>query len=185
MSSYDYDQILLELKDTLSKFDIESIDCLSQAIIESKRIFLAGTGRSGFAVKSFALRLMHLGLNTYVVGETITPAITNTDLLIIGSGSGETACLVNYAREAKALRVRIGLITIFPDSTVGKLADYKVVINAPTSKVISNNDVVSIQPMGSLFEQSMMLLFDGMILGLMKKLNVSPDSMCARHANLE
>jgi 6-phospho-3-hexuloisomerase len=185
MNNHYYEQILLELKETVSKFDDEAIDQMADAIIGSNRIFLAGTGRSGLMVKAFAMRLMHLGLNAFVVGETITPGISDTDLLLIGSGSGETGSVSNYAREAKKHHARVGLITIFPDSTIGKLADFKVLIDAPTSKKIVERGVTSIQPMGSLFEQSLMLLLDGMILKLMEKLGVNPDTMWGKHANLE
>lgn len=39
------------------------------------------------------MRLMHLGLRSYVVGETSTPAIEIDDVLIFESGSGETGAL--------------------------------------------------------------------------------------------
>ncbi|MGZ4892148.1 MAG: SIS domain-containing protein, partial [Halobacteriota archaeon] len=55
-----------------------------------KRLFVMGAGRSGLVVKGFAMRLMHLGFNVYVVGETVTPAVETDDLLIVISGSGET-----------------------------------------------------------------------------------------------
>ena len=57
---------------------------------QSERIFLAGAGRSGLALKSFAMRLTQLSKQAFVVGETTTPAITASDLLVIASSSGET-----------------------------------------------------------------------------------------------
>jgi 6-phospho-3-hexuloisomerase len=128
---------------------------------------------------------MHLGLNVFVVGETTTPGISKRDLLIIGSGSGETGSVSIFAKEAKKHNAKLGLITIFPDSTIGKLADIKVLVNAPTSENIPDNGITSIQPGGSLFEQSLMLLLDGLILKLIEKLKVNPGSMWANHANLE
>ena len=38
-------------------------------------IFLAGSGRSGFVAKFFAMRLMHLGFHVYVFGETLVPPV--------------------------------------------------------------------------------------------------------------
>jgi 6-phospho-3-hexuloisomerase len=184
MNNY-YDPILAELANSVSKFDGAGIENVVDAIIRARRIFVAGTGRSGLMVKAFAMRLMHLGLKTYVVGETTTPGITDGDILIIGSGSGETRSVSNYARDAKKYHARLALITIFPDSTIGELADYKVVISAPTSKHLVENEVGSVQPMGSLFEQSLLLLLEGMILMLMEKLNVNPSEMFGNHANLE
>ena len=180
-----YDRILVELKDTCSKFDNDSIDRLCVAILAAKRVFLAGTGRSGLMVKAFAMRLMHLGLNAFVVGETTTPGISQGDLLIIGSGSGETGSISVFAREAKEQAARLGLITIFPDSTIGKLADFTIQVRAPTRKNVQDNGITSMQPLGSLFEQSLLLLLDGMIMNLMERMNADPEVMFARHANLE
>lgn len=184
MNKYN-NQIMIELKDTLSKLDDETIDHLLEAIISSNRIFLAGIGRSGLIIKCFAMRLMHLGLSVFVVGETTTPGISKNDLLIIGSGSGETGSVSIFAKEAKKHNARLGLITASPDSTIGNLADIKVFVSVPIDKNRQANGSTSIQPGGSLFEQSMMLLLDGVVLKLMEKLIVDPSSMGASHANLE
>ncbi|MDD4570327.1 MAG: SIS domain-containing protein, partial [Tepidanaerobacteraceae bacterium] len=86
-------KIVEELKNTLEKVNPIKSNVLAEKIINANKIFVAGQGRSGFAVKSFAMRLMHIGYDVYVVGETVTPNIEKGDLLIIGSGSGETATL--------------------------------------------------------------------------------------------
>ena len=44
---------------------------------------------------------MHLGYTVYFVGEPTTPSIQEGDLLILGSGSGNTASLVSNAKKAK------------------------------------------------------------------------------------
>jgi len=180
-----YEQIITELKNTLLEVDRGSIEELSDAIVQARRIFLAGVGRSGLMLKCFAMRLMHLGLKAFVVGETTTPSISQGDLLIIGSGSGETGSVAVFAREAKKHDARIGLITIFPNSTIGKLADVTISIDAPTSKNPTGNQAVSVQPLGNLFEQSLLLLLDGIVIRLMDKLHVTADLMFENHANLE
>ena len=68
----------------------EDIDKFLDIIVSSKNVFLIGAGRSGLAAKAFAMRLMHLGISSYVVGETISPAIYEDDCIIAISGSGET-----------------------------------------------------------------------------------------------
>jgi len=185
MKNNNYDQIIIELKGTLSKLDEKSIDQLLEAMISSNRIFLTGTGRSGLIIKCFAMRLMQLGLKVFVVGETTAPGISKSDLLIIGSSSGETGSVSIFAKEAKKHNARLGLITAFPDSTIGKLADIKIFVSVPIDNNRLAHGSTSIQPGGSLFEQSMMLLLDGVVLKLMEKLNVDPSSMSANHANLE
>ena len=53
------------------------------------------------------MRLMHLGFNVYVVGETVTPAVETDDLLIVISGSGETKSINEMSALAKAKGTRL------------------------------------------------------------------------------
>ena len=64
--------------------------------------------------KSFAMRMMHMGIDAYVIGETVTSTFTQDDLLIIGSGSGETKSLIPIAQKAKELGGKVGVVTISP-----------------------------------------------------------------------
>ena len=163
----------------------EEAERLVDLVLDARRVFIAGAGRSGFAVKAFAMRLMHLGFTAFVVGETATPSATAEDVVVIGSGSGETASLVAIAEKAKAIGVRIALVTIVPDSSIGRLADARVRIEAPTPKAQRRGRTASIQPMGTLFEQTMSILLDSVILRLTERMGVDADAMFARHANLE
>lgn len=83
-------KILNELNRSASFIADDEADKLADHILSSNQIFTAGAGRSGLMAKSFAMRMMHLGLNAYIVGETLTPPLHDGDLVIIGSGSGET-----------------------------------------------------------------------------------------------
>ena len=73
----------------------DSINEFMEIILSSNNIFVTGAGRSGLAAKAFAMRLMHLGLISYVVGETISPAIYEGDCILAISGSGETNTVVS------------------------------------------------------------------------------------------
>src|SRR5438876_11835411 len=103
--------VLGELDASLRSTAASEVTALRQAILQAPRIFVAGKGRSGLQMRAFAMRLMHMGLTVYIVDDVTTPAIVSTDLLLIGSGSGRTASLVEFAARAKSLGVRIGLIT--------------------------------------------------------------------------
>ena len=179
------DKITHELTRTLKRIDTEKIDALVEAINSSKKIFVAGAGRSGFMMRSFCMRLMHLGFEAYVVGETITPNISDQDLLIIGSGSGSTSALVSMAEKAHLIGAAVSLVTVTPDSPAGLLADPVIYIPAISPKVSNSNNPVSIQPMGSLFEQSLLILLDTVIVILMDTMDKNSEAMFARHANLE
>lgn len=131
------------------------------------------------------MRLMHMGKKSYVVGETCTPNITENGVLVICSGSGSTKSLVNHAGKAKSVGAKIALITIDPDSPIAQMADVVVEISAPSPKSAKEGDIQSIQPMGSLFEQSEGLFMDASILMLMEKNHMDSDTMFGRHANME
>ena len=178
-------QILDELGETVGRVCNDSAEKLADAIIDAQTIFVAGAGRSGLAMESFAMRLMHMGFDTYVVGETVTPSITDKDVLLIGSGSGSTSSLVVSANKADAISATICLITIDEHSLIGKLAEIVLTIPAPSPKIDRDLGFRSVQPMGSLFEQSLLLTLDAIVLLLMRKTGKTAELMFTKHANLE
>ncbi|WP_152396304.1 6-phospho-3-hexuloisomerase [Paenibacillus guangzhouensis] len=176
--------ILEELTRTVQAVDEASVNALIAQIIRADRIMVAGAGRSGLMMRAFAMRLMHLGFNAYVVGETVTPGLGENGLLIIGSGSGETKSLVAMAEKARGIGASVAAITIHLGSTIGELADTIVQVPA-ASKENTSQTRATIQPMGALFEQSLLILFDAMILQLMNIEEIDNTAMFGRHANLE
>lgn len=186
MNNQEYAQkVIEELTYTLTRVDQEAADEFVKLVDEAEEVFCAGAGRSGFQVKGFAMRLMHMGKASYVVGETCTPNIKENGLLVVCSGSGETKSLVNHAMKAKEMGAKIALITINPASTIAKIADVVVEISAPSPKSAKEADIISIQPMGSLFEQSEGIFMDISIMMLMEKHGLDSDTMFGRHANME
>lgn len=177
--------VINELSRTLTSVAFEQQEKLADEILNANRVFVAGAGRSGMMARCFAMRLMHMGLNAYMVGEVVTPSIASGDLLVITSGSGETASLISMAKKAKQLGATVATVTIYPDATIGAMADAVVTIHAPTSKSTIDTGVHSVQPMGSLFEQSLLICLDYIILILMDKKQINGDEMFTRHANLE
>ena len=186
MNNIEYAKIVLdELSQTLNSIDASNADEFVNTIIKSNEIFVAGAGRSGYQARGFAMRLMHMGEKSYMVGDTTTPNIKDGDVLVVCSGSGETKSLVAMAEKAKSLAAKVALITINPQSTIGRLADVIIEISAPSPKSAKDGEIKSIQPMGSLFEQSLGLFLDISIVMLMEKKGLDSDTMFGRHANLE
>jgi 6-phospho-3-hexuloisomerase len=180
------DRLVGELGRTLHSVNEDDLARLQALIHEAKRVFVAGKGRSGLQMSAFAMRLMHAGLSAHVVGDATTPGIAAGDLLVIGSGSGRTASMVQYAARAREQGARVALITTADTSPIGESADCVIRLNAPTPKLAEGYDPhASVLPMGSLFETSLGLLLDIVILRLMADLNLTTDQMFARHANLE
>ncbi|TWI58088.1 6-phospho-3-hexuloisomerase [Halalkalibacter nanhaiisediminis] len=177
-------EVVEELNRTVDLISDEEAEQLVNKILESKKIFVAGAGRSGFMGKSFVMRMMHMGIDAYVIGETVTANFEKDDLLIIGSGSGETKTLISIAEKAKSIGGTVAAVTIFPESTIGKLANITVKLpGAPKDQ--SESDYKTIQPMGSLFEQTMLLFYDAVILRFMEKKGLDTNKMYGKHANLE
>lgn len=157
---------------------------LADLLLQANRVFVVGAGRSGLMGRAFAMRLMHTGISAYVVGETITPGIDQGDVLIVGTGSGETRSLIPMAQQAKSLGASLVAVTIAPESTIGRLAD--TVVKLPGSpKAQASGSSTSIQPMASLFEQTLLIFYDAVILSLMDRQGQDADRMYGRHANLE
>lgn len=177
-------EIINELHRTFEYIQDDQTEQLVDSISQANKIFVAGAGRSGFMAKSFVMRLMHIGLDPYVVGETVTPSLKKDDIFIVGSGSGETKSLVAMTEKAKNIGATVATITISPNSSIGKLADIVVEIPAQT-KSGENSQFTSIQPMGSLFEQSLLLIYDAIILRFMERNGMNSETMYGRHANLE
>ncbi|MCR9040530.1 6-phospho-3-hexuloisomerase [Bacillus sp. L381] len=176
--------ILNELSRTSSLIADSEADKLAEQILSADQIFTSGAGRSGFIAKAFAMRMMHIGLNAYIVGETLTPPLQEGGLVIIGSGSGETKSLLHTAEKAKSLHGIIAALTINPDSSLGKLADLTITIPG-SPKEETDGDRKTIQPMGSLFEQTLLLFYDAVILKIMEKKELNSADMFTKHANLE
>ena len=177
--------ILQELLTAATAVKAHEVQVLEQEILQADRIFIAGAGRSGFVARAFANRLVHLGFTDYFVGESTTPAIGSTDLLIINSGSGLTQGMINTAQIARQAQARIALITIHPQSVLGELADVVVKLPGASSRAHDVPQKISIQPNGSAFEQLTFLLYDSLVVDLKKIKHLSQKQLDQRHANLE
>jgi 6-phospho 3-hexuloisomerase len=185
-------QIAEHIQKTIEKLDDSQVDAMIDAIATADRIFLMGVGRSGLVSKAFAMRLVHLGLTAHVIGETTTPSINKGDLLIAVSGSGTTSSVVKAVEIAKGIGTKVLAVTSYPNSQVGKLADYVVKIEGRTKLDASRNDIQreligyeQLTPLGTLFEDTVMVFFDGIIAKLMAKLGARETDMQHRHAKLE
>lgn len=180
--------ILAELGDILDKLDEAQIAALLERIKEAKRIFCAGAGRSRLMISGFAMRLMHMEYEAYLVGEVVTPAIREGDLLIIASGSGSTASLLGMAQKAKGIGAKLALITINTDSPIAELADCIVCIDAASTKRSGGGGRTSFQLGANSFEQSLLLMLDALSIGMMTEecsIEESNKKLMERHANLE
>jgi 6-phospho-3-hexuloisomerase len=172
--------IVREQQFVIAQTNDRELTTLSEGIQQSKHVFVLGEGRSGLVMRMLAVRLMHLGKPTYVVGETTTPSIEPGDLLIACSGSGETAVTCLLAEKAVAAGATLAVFTADPKSRLAKLAN--PVVTVPTQHKLGSTGVETIQYGASLFEQCVFVLCEATVLKLMPD---KTEAVVARHANLE
>ena len=184
MFKHQNDQILNEIKQVLSKINESEVQQFVDEILASNTIVVCGAGRVGMAIRGFGMRLAHLGLKAFTLGDSVVPSISQGDILIVASGSGETQTIFDLVAIAKNNNSKVLAVTGNPDSRIGKLADCIVQVSAP-SKTKQVDGFVSVQPMTSLNEQSLGIFFDTVVLLLMEKMGETHDTMWARHSNLE
>ena len=186
---------ILENIDSAQQFlDEESVDEFENIIINANNIFVTGAGRSGLAAKAFAMRLMHLGLSSFVVGETISPAINADDCIIAISGSGETNTIVSAAKIAKNRGSKVLAVTSYPESTLGQLADGYLFVKGRTKKEVDDENYMkrqihgnytSLTPLGTAFELTTLVFLDAVVSELMEKMEQTESDLKARHTVLE
>ncbi len=169
---------IYEILDTVST---EEITTVKQLFLQANRIFVYGAGRSGLVAKAFAVRLVHLGFQTFVIGETITAPVQKGDLVVIVSGSGETIPAVMTAEIAHDIGASVISITGKKKSNIAQYADVTLFIAAAC------NDVERKQfaPLGTLFEASVWILLDGLIADLLQSKHETEETMRQRHATLQ
>ncbi|GGM30404.1 3-hexulose-6-phosphate isomerase [Paraliobacillus quinghaiensis] len=177
-------EITSEISDTLGQINNDDVIKLLRKIEKAEKVFFVGVGRVKLSLEAIAKRLAHLGIKTYVVGQITEPAITEKDLLIVGSGSGESAFPLIIAKKAKQYKAEVAHIGANPDCSMKQYSDHFVRIPVST-KLQLPNEIPSAQPMTSLFEQSLLLLGDTIALMMVKEQNIDMHKLWEYHANLE
>lgn len=171
--------ILREVERMAGAADPKLTEDLVQRLNAAKKVIVFGRGRSGLVARMFAVRLHHLGINSFVVGETTTPPVDRETFVVLFSGSGETFAVSLTAQLARGMGASIAVITAAPDSTVAQNADIVVLLPAPRQP---RKDLA---PLGTLFEGAATLYMDGVIADLMARRGETEEGMRRRHATLE
>ncbi|HEY6630386.1 MAG TPA: SIS domain-containing protein [Rhizobiaceae bacterium] len=180
-----FSEALGELGSVLAQVDQGAIDQACRMLADARRIAVYGCGREALQMKGLAMRLFHLGLPVFVVGDMTAPAMGQGDVLFASSGPGETATVLALMKVAHAARAKNLLVTAQPKSSAADLADFMLVVPAQTMADDQGQRRTSVLPMGSVFEGALFLLFEIMVLKLKDMLGVSPEAMRARHTNME
>ena len=193
------EQMAESIKKTAAMLDNLETSAFFLYLLKAKRIYVAGAGRSGLIARAFAMRLLHLGYDVYVVGETVTPALAPGDTMVVFSGSGETVSMATICATVKGLGGTICLITASPESKISKIADCVVnlgdltgyyhgdqtsyEIRQMTGKYRSTSSAFA--PLGTLFETLALIFSDAVISALMEAKKEDPGELKGRLTNME
>lgn len=159
-------------------------EVLIEAVLAADKVFFVGVGRVLLSLQAICKRFAHLGINAHYVGEITEPAITEKDLLIVGSGSGESLFPVAIVKKAKMLGAKVAWIGSNDHSTIAELSNYQVRIPVQ-SKMSCPDELRSQQPMTSLFEQTLLLYGDAIARVIVERKELDLASLWQYHANLE
>ncbi|MCL2116778.1 MAG: 6-phospho-3-hexuloisomerase [Methanobrevibacter sp.] len=187
-------EILKNIENASQYIDEEVINEFMEILTSSENVFLMGAGRSGLAAKAFAMRLVHLGISAYVVGETISPAIYANDCILAISGSGETNTIVSAVKIAKNKGSKALSLTSYPESSLGKISDVVMLVQGRTKIDVDDEDYIkrqiegnyaSLTPLGTAFELTSLIFLDGLISELMHKMGKTEYDLKYRHTVFE
>ena len=171
-----------DLMRVVKRLKVREMQAFERELLEASRVFVTGLGRSGLMARGFAMRLMHLGIRVFHVGDVITPSMEAGDLLVICSRTGRSKVLSHYIAIAHRVKGRVAAITTNPDSPVGSRADAIVRIDdRPAQRGRKRRPL----PLGSLFEQALLITLDHVVLDLMEALDLSEDDLARIHTDFE
>ena len=180
-----YELVLNEHRQVFEAQPQEDLDALMKAIKEAERVFVFGAGREGIAAQSFAMRIMHLGKETFWLLDDTSPGMKEGDLFMAVNGSGKIGYIDYFLDQAKKTGAKIAVITGAPKERTPSEADVNVFVPAAVYKGTDPRVVPSRQPMGNLYEQHLFLLFDILVMIMERDMKLTHEQMESRHRNVE
>ncbi|MBQ4288902.1 MAG: SIS domain-containing protein [Clostridia bacterium] len=171
-----HEQRIEGMKVVAASLDDDMLVKIGDKINEANNVFVAALGRSRLNIMAFATRLCQLGISAHVVGDNSTPSIHRGDLFIIGSSSGRTSSLVEFAKKAKAVDAEIVLFTEAAESPIGDLSTLVYHLTADESKLPEG--------LGWYAEYGINLCYESLVMYLQKKRGVTNEEMQDKLANL-
>ncbi len=169
--------ILSKARAAVGSVDEGDRELLLSHILNDKKIFIYGSGRSGLVSQLFAVRLVQMGLDVHFVGDMTTPIIGKGDLTIIVSNTGGTISGSQTANIARRIGSYVIAVTSRKESKLAYASDSAVIFHTPRDA-----DTGVLAPLGTVFEDSVMLFFDSLVPEIMSRLGVTEADMRARHA---
>lgn len=185
------DVVLAEINEVLSSVDEAKLNEMVDALTKNKEVKVLGyaAGRMGSGLKAFIMRLNHLGIKASFFGDNYVPPMNDNDVFICCSNSGTTKSVVNILEIFKAKAN--GTIISFVGNENSKMAELSDIVikfktcNGGLNSADDPSKINSIQPMTTLTEQAMFILFDLIVMLIIDKLNIDIKDTKQYHSNIE
>lgn len=169
----------------LSHVKRPEVEAFEKVLLGARRVFVTGMGRTGLMARGFAMRLMHLGRRVYHVGDVITPAIRRGDLLVICSRTGRSPVLLYYVKIARRAGARVAIVTADATAAVSRQADATLTIPSERRARGAVRGRAPEPPLGSVFEQALLVVLDQVVVDLMDTLGLTADDLRRIHTTFE
>jgi 6-phospho-3-hexuloisomerase len=185
------DTVLNEIDTVLASIDEAKLEAFVDLLTSNPDIKVLGysAGRMGSGLKAFVMRLNHLGIKASFFGDNYVPPMNSNDVFICCSNSGTTKSVVNILEIFKAKAG--GKVVSFvgnDNSKMAELSDIAIKFKTCNGGLNSADDpskINSIQPMTTLTEQAMFVLFDLIVMMIIDKMNININDTKQYHSNIE
>lgn len=123
------------IRETMEHLDIEQLDQVIQAISKARRVSLFGLGASAFAAADLQDKLLRIDRMALAITDPhlalgSAALLTDRDVAVALSHTGETAEVVSWLRVAREHGARTVAIVNYPHSPLAGLADLVITTQA-------------------------------------------------------
>ena len=193
MHTYPYfkETVMSEIDEVLSSVDPKQLQKLVSAITKNNEVKILGyaAGRMGSGLKAFVMRLNHLGIKASFFGDNYVPPMNENDVFICCSNSGSTKSVLSILEIFKAKAN--GTVVSFVGNDKSKMAEFSDIVikfktcNGGLNSADDPTKIDSIQPMTTLTEQSMFILFDIITMMVIETIGIDIKDTKKYHSNIE
>ena len=176
-------QACLDLRKVFEQVDPAQLEVLAHEIITARRIVCYGAGREGLMMQAIAMRLMHAGFQSYVVGEMVTPRVGPGDLFLASAGPGHFPTIETLLKVVREAGGRTVIVTAQPAQASQMPVDILVHLPAQTMADVAAGS--SILTMGTHYEAALLLFGDFLVLRLLELTHQKREDMYTRYTNMK
>ena len=174
-----------DLETVFEQISPSQLDLLSRELLAARQIVCYGVGREGLMIEAIAMRLMHAGFSSYVVGEMVTPPVRPGDVFLASAGPGHFPTVKTLLQVARRAGGRTVVITAQPARAAQMPADVLIQLPAQTMVDVEAGTPSSVLTMGTPYEASLLLFGDLLVLRLLELTHQKREDMYTRYTNMK